>query len=350
MNKYQAFGLALLMGAGAANAATLSASGPTGVATPAPRAACTLGEDDITQNADCGVQDLFGIACNDGFQTNGSYYRRFFLTTDHGITEEYTVDAVQLAAEIDAPGFDGTNVITVNIYALPIGAELTIANLGAPIDSGSFDLGGNFNGEQFTVPLSGTAAVDPATDDLVVEYLGPNHLGEGTGGQFFPGANPEGQTQRVFIASEDCGIIDPAPLDELGFPDSHNVMVVEGTEGGGGDDPTFTENFCITFDNFCDSISVLNGIGQWDFTCDGVTLAPGAQVALTRNAQAFICGSDPCPSGEDWSFVFRGGPIGTFNLFNLTQGIQFQADSPYTVLPMQQCEFIGRSRKPRMIQ
>ncbi|MEM9386194.1 MAG: hypothetical protein AAGA68_14105 [Pseudomonadota bacterium] len=122
------------------------------------------------------------------------------------------------------------------------------------------------------------------------------------------------------------------------------------TGGGGGDD----RQYCITFDNFCDSISVVNGVGQWDYTCDGVTLAEGEQRSLTQAAEAFICTGESCPFGpgaaEDWSFVFRGGLTGGFNLFNLTQGIQFQDNSPYTVFPGQTCPFGARNSKPSILE
>ncbi|MEO0423354.1 MAG: hypothetical protein AAF184_13515 [Pseudomonadota bacterium] len=113
--------------------------------------------------------------------------------------------------------------------------------------------------------------------------------------------------------------------------------IYTGDGGGGGDERTY----CITFDNFCDSISVVDGVGEWDWTCDGATFAEGDQISLTQSAEAFLCTGESCPFGpgaaEDWSFVFRGGISGTFNLFNFTQGVQFQVDSPYTVFPGQSC-------------
>ncbi len=119
-------------------------------------------------------------------------------------------------------------------------------------------------------------------------------------------------------------------------------------------DPPAERQYCITFDNFCDSISVVDGVGQWDWTCDGVTLAEGDQISLTQAAEAFVCTGETCPFGpgadEDWSFVFRGGVSGGFNLFNLTQGIQFQDGSPYTVLVSQQCPFGARRDAPSILE
>ena len=80
--------------------------------------------------------------------------------------------------------------------------------------------------------LNGTATIDPATHDLVVDYVSFDHNEAGTGGQFFPGANSAGQTGPSYVAADDCGIPDPVALADLGFPDSHNVLVVNGTEGG----------------------------------------------------------------------------------------------------------------------
>ncbi|MEM9384452.1 MAG: hypothetical protein AAGA68_05280 [Pseudomonadota bacterium] len=97
--------------------------------------------------------------------------------------------------------------------------------------------------------------------------------------------------------------------------------------------------YCITFDNFCDSITIEAGEsgGAWDLFCDGGASAEGVGViALTQNARAVTCGTPgnfACAGFDDFSFVFRGGVSGLFNLFGLSTGITYQSDQPYTVFP-----------------
>jgi len=188
-------------------------------------AACSLGPGSITQSDDCSIEPFTGIACSAAdITTDTSYLRRFFLGPDHGVTLPYAVSSVDFGVEIDTP--DPTNLITVNLYEIPIGAPFLFANLTL-LASTSFDLGGGTDLTIVNAPVLGT--VDPATDDLVVEVLSFDHLEAGTSGGFFPGANSLGQTRPSYIAAPDCGISEIANLADIGFPDSHNVLVVNGS-------------------------------------------------------------------------------------------------------------------------
>lgn len=186
---------------------------------------CALDAGSITQSNDCSIVPLAGIACISGATTDTSYMRRFFLTADHGVSSPYTVSSVDFGVEIDTP--DPTNMITVNTYSIATGDAFILANLTL-LDSTSFDLGGATGGTIVNAVIGGT--VDPATHDLVVEVLSFDHLYDGGGaGQFFPGANGLGQTQPSYIMAPDCGIFEPTNLATLGFLDSHNVVVVNGS-------------------------------------------------------------------------------------------------------------------------
>jgi hypothetical protein len=69
------------------------------------------------------------------------------------------------------------------------------------------------------VPVTGVA---PAGSTLVVEVVGH------AGGVFFIGSNAEPETAPSYIASEACGNAEPAPTEEVGFPDMHTVLNVTG--------------------------------------------------------------------------------------------------------------------------
>jgi hypothetical protein len=77
-----------------------------------------------------------------------------------------------------------------------------------------------------TVPVTGTA---PAGSNLVVELDSPNL--QNIGAFFFPGSNDLGQTAPTYLRSETCGLAEPTPTDDVGFPDMHLVMNVTGEAG-----------------------------------------------------------------------------------------------------------------------
>ena len=107
----------------------------------------------------------------------------------------------------------------------------TTRSSGSPLDSKTFEIG-PADLYVFTAPMNGTAMIDPAVDDLVVEYVSFDHNEIFSGGNFFPGANSQGESRPSYIAAADCGIFEPVTLADVGFPDSANVVVVNGTEGG----------------------------------------------------------------------------------------------------------------------
>lgn len=226
--------LAMLACAGVAVAQNFEAA-PNGG--PSRFAPCVLGTDDITQSLDCSIVTPTGIACAAGGVTTDTMYpRRYFLNADHAITGAYTVDAVQFGVEVDTAEGSGActgNPITINCYTIANGAAFTYANM-TQLDSVTVNLGGTAGGTIVTAAMNGTCVIgDPVAEDLVVEYVSCDHLNDGLGfGQFFPGANGLGETQPSYIAAPDCGIFDPIALDDIGFPDSDNVTVVEGTEEG----------------------------------------------------------------------------------------------------------------------
>jgi hypothetical protein len=204
---------------------TQNADGSLQALTSSFESACALGSGSITQSDDCSIVAFTGVACQTGNNTtDNSYLRRFFLGPDHGLTLPYTVSSVDFGVELDTPS--PANLITVSVYKIPIGASLIFGNLTL-LGSTAFDLGGGTDGTIVNAPVTGT--VDPATDDLVVEVLSFDHLNTTGSGQFFPGANSLGQTRPSFIAAPDCGVFEPVDLADIGFPDSHNVLVVNGS-------------------------------------------------------------------------------------------------------------------------
>jgi hypothetical protein len=73
---------------------------------------------------------------------------------------------------------------------------------------------------------------NPIQSDLVVELFTP----DGTGPEqnsLYVGANGNGETRPSYIAATDCGLPEPTPLDSVGFPYVHLILVVNGELTGG---------------------------------------------------------------------------------------------------------------------
>ncbi len=204
-------------------------------------APCVLGPDDITQSVDCTIAPFTGISCSaGGIDAGNQYLRRFFLTADHAIASNYTVDAVQFGVEVADPGGSTCAGVpmTFNTYSIAIGAPFLYANMNL-LDSTTID-GTGSAGTIVTAAVGGT--VNPATDDLVVEVVTCDSSGTGDFASFFPGANGLGEVQPSYIASDSCSIFDPIALDDIGFPANDNVFVVEGSEDGAGCQGAFVGN------------------------------------------------------------------------------------------------------------
>ena len=140
--------------------------------------------------------------------------------------------------------------LTVNLYV----------NSGAPFPNGTrtkIATSGELNipdqvDSIFTVPL--IATVPAGTLELVMEVTTPD--GTAVGNLFFIGSNPDPQTGLSYLSATDCGVPDPTPTGDLGFPDMHIVLNVNGSCPGGGS-PTPTPTATIT-----NAISYANGDGN----------------------------------------------------------------------------------------
>lgn len=177
----------------------------------------------ITQSSSLTPTDFNGVTCTDSnfFHDANSWYRSFHLP-DFGIEGEYFVCQVNLAIEFtSSPGGVG-QPMTVNLYTnsgcpFPAGTLTPIGTATVTVaDQALASLG---------VPVTGSA---PPGSDLVVEIAIP----DGTGAQqeFFLGGNAAAQTGPSYIYDPVCGDLTPVDLASIGFPDTHIIMEVVGTE------------------------------------------------------------------------------------------------------------------------
>ena len=177
----------------------------------------------LTQNVDPNYLEAgTGVACGSGFGTTDNFYlRRFHLTDDHGINLPFTVMDVTFGIETS----DLAWPIEVRIYSIPTGSPLLLANLTLLWVSNATAPPGDlyFVGP---VPVGGT--IDPSADDLVVEMFNPN--GQDDFQFLYPGCNPLGETQPTYLYAPDCGLTEPTPTGQIGFPDAQWVLTVCGED------------------------------------------------------------------------------------------------------------------------
>ena len=206
---------------------------PTATATPtgSPGGSCP---PVITESTSQAIVDGNSVSCNaGGITTQNSYWRAFNMNTFTG-GQDYNITSVQFAIE-QAAGGGGDQPATVNLYA----------NHGSPFPGGDWQ--SNLIASVpitipdqvdsiFTVPVTATAPGSAL--ELVMEVNIPDGTAEGN--VFFIGSNTDPETAPSYLSAPDCGVNDPTPTGDLGFPDMHIVFDVNGSCPGATPSPTPT--------------------------------------------------------------------------------------------------------------
>ena len=186
------------------------------------------GPTTITESADNVITAGNSTSCNQGgLNTDTSYWRAFNLQSDFGITTDFHVCQVTIGVEAASSG-NGTQPITINLYtsdqAFPTGYPGSLTNIGTlstTLADQSLSLA--------TFAVSGTA---PVGSQLVVEVHVPNGIVNLD--SFYIGSNADPETAPSYVSFPDCELGDPTPLTtaDVGFPNMHIVMLVNGTASG----------------------------------------------------------------------------------------------------------------------
>lgn len=160
------------------------------------------------------------VACspNRGVRTTSSGYLRHFTLDDYAIRSDFEVAAVSFGVESVLN--TRPPELTVNLYTMVDPDGLLVYDNLDRIGRARMEVG-NQSMTIVQVPVSGTA---PAGSTLVVEIEVPDVKPGGV----FLGANPAGQTAGSYLRADACGIPEPAPTAELGFPDMQLLLNVTG--------------------------------------------------------------------------------------------------------------------------
>jgi subtilisin family serine protease len=214
---------------------TVAIEGSTGgpSPTPTPGGSCP---PTITESTSQEITSGNSVACssdNGVTTTENHYWRAFDMATFTG-GAEYDVTSVSFGIEQATSGTGTGQQVTINLYA----------NNGAPFPGGDWQ--SNLIGTSGPINLpdqSGTifeqaitATVPAGTLELVMEVTNPD--GTAAGNAFFIGSNAAGETAPSYLSAVDCGLNDPTPTGDIGFPNMQIVFNVNGTCPAGTPTPT----------------------------------------------------------------------------------------------------------------
>jgi hypothetical protein len=189
-----------------------------------------------TESTSLTIVDGNSVACNNGVGTTQNHYWRAFDMNTFTGGQEYDVASVSFGIEL-AQNRSGTGQpLTVNLYA----------NHGSPFPGGDWQSNLIATSGSLDIPdqtdsifqTNLTATVPAGTLELVMEVMTAD--GTTVGNLFFIGSNADPETEPSYLSAADCGVPTPTTTEDLGFPNMHIVMNVNGSCLSGTPTPTPT--------------------------------------------------------------------------------------------------------------
>lgn len=173
----------------------------------------------VSDPSDTGLIEAGSVHCGSGgIHAENSYWRYFDID---GLGQIDVTD-VDIGIETAAAGNGVEQPIIFRLYSIPNGASLPSATLTLVTEV--MTVTGDNSAAVANFPITGS--LDAATDDLVLEVNLPD--GGTDNNSFFIGSNTSAETNSTYLSAADCGINDPTAVGDIGFPDMHVVMVVNG--------------------------------------------------------------------------------------------------------------------------
>lgn len=166
------------------------------------------------------AQNSAACGNSDGTTADNQYWRRYYFS-EFAVTGAADIDSVDVSVEqtIGAPN------LTVTLYTIPHAVavdtiDLTqLTQIGQAVVAAPADV----SLTSVNVPVSGTVA-NTAGNDLVVEVSTDDGSADATA--FYIGSTTSAETHLSFISSASCGVTDPEPPSDIGFPDMHIIQAV----------------------------------------------------------------------------------------------------------------------------
>ena len=185
----------------------------------------------LTHSVSQTITDLNSVACEQQFDivSDNTFYRSFKLT-DFGITGSYDISSVQYGIEVMSGAPAAGYPISVSIYTtsddFPDDDLILVNQVTEMVTNQSLQL--------HTTPI--TASIPAGAEFVVAIYVKSDVVADGGNGQvtFQFGSNADGETAPSYLSAPKCGFDDPTEFEDLGRPDLHLVMKVDGTSATAG--------------------------------------------------------------------------------------------------------------------
>ena len=166
------------------------------------------------------------VACGntgDGTTADNQYWRRYDFA-DYSVTSAASIDSVDVSVQATT----GAPTLTVTLYTIPHAVTADTIDIGQLTKIGVAMATAPADGAltSINVPISGTVA-DTVGTDLVVEVSTDDF--SGTGMAFYIGSTASPETHPSFLTSQACGVADPTPTADIGYPDMHIIQAVNVT-------------------------------------------------------------------------------------------------------------------------
>jgi hypothetical protein len=179
-------------------------------------------ETTITESVSQDIMSGNSVSCNAGGLITDNHYLRAFDLEAFDITADFAITSVDIGIELAQAGGGGVQPAEIRLYTLEgdfVWANLTLI-ASAPVQVAD---------QQLTIINMPVEGVIPAGSILVVDFFTPN--GQAAGNSLWVGSNNLGQTASTYLSAADCGVPEPTPTEDIGFPGMNLVMNVTGNVG-----------------------------------------------------------------------------------------------------------------------
>ena len=217
-------------------------------------------ESTLTSNTS---QDIVpgSIACSDsstGVVSENHYFKKFDLT-DLRVADEFDIHSFQFGVQSvhSARGFSSNIDLHIKLW------QTKTTDFPANWESGDYN---ELISKSVTVTNADDGAIItidfdyPITverDDIIIAQVSNNDL---EGQTFYIGSNNASDHEPSYIMAEDCNLLTPTPVAEIGFPDMHIVMNLKGNGSILGIQDEVAETDLILYPNpTSDQFSITSG-------------------------------------------------------------------------------------------
>lgn len=181
----------------------------------------------LAQTTDITPMVQNSVACShtsDGTTAETQYWRRYAFG-EYAVTTAANVTSVDVSVQqtMGAPN------VTVTLYTSPHSVTVDTIDVGQLTRIGQATMASPANAAltSVNVPITGTVA-DTVGTDLVVEVSTDDGSVDGTA--FYIGSTSSAETHPGFISSASCGMSDPTPTADIGYPGMHIIQAVNITD------------------------------------------------------------------------------------------------------------------------